>query len=205
MVGAMARKDRPEWHSDGPVARRWELYRRAAPILRRYGYRDATLKALADACGLSIPGLYRYFPSKQAFALFPLVALYPELHQPFPDVASGDPLMHLAGWIDAAVAEMPSYTLALRLSREVGLGREQQRRMEANLAEQISAVAGLAVAAAPHLDDATAREVASAMISIATGAVLTGLEMEPASLRRRLKALLRGYGILLPASAPRSS
>ena len=43
------------------------------------------------------------------------------------------------------------------------------------------------------------------MISIATGAVLTGIEIEPPSLRRRLNALLRGYGILLGAPAPRSS
>jgi hypothetical protein len=43
------------------------------------------------------------------------------------------------------------------------------------------------------------------MISISTGAVLTGLEIEPASLRRRLKALLRGYGIHLPAPAPHPS
>lgn len=205
MVGGVARKDRPEWRSDGPVERRWELYRRAAPIFREYGYREATLKALADACGLSIPGLYRYFPSKEAFALFPLVPLYPELHQPFRDVSVGDPRMHLVAWIDAAVSEMPNYTLALQLSREVGLDREQQHRLEENLAEHIVLVAGLVRAVAPHLDDATAREVASAMISIATGAVLTGLDIQPASLRRRLNALLRGYGIVIPASVPRST
>ena len=83
--------------SDDLYARRRELYRRGAPVFRRYGYREATLKTLARACGLSIPALYRYFPSKRAFALFPLVALYPELNSPPPDV-SGDPSALLSGW-----------------------------------------------------------------------------------------------------------
>jgi len=204
IVASVGRSDRPEWHSDELAERRRELYLRAAPVFRRYGFREATLKALAGACGLSIPALYRYFPSKEAFALFPLVALHPELHQPR-DVTTGDPRMHLMDWIDAAVAEMPSYTLALRLSREVSLSREQQHRMEENLAEHISVVAGLARSAAPHLDEATAREVASAMISVATGAVLTGIEIEASSLRRRLRALLRGYGIALPPTAARKA
>lgn len=196
----MARADRPDWRGADVVERRRELYVRAAPVFRRYGFRDATLKALADACGLSIPALYRYFPSKEAFALFPLVALYPELHQPLRDVSTGDPRVHLVDWIDAAVAEMPNYTLALQLSREIGLTSAQQRKVEANLAEHISVVAGLVQGAASHLDNATAREVASAMISVATGAVLTGIEIEPTSLRRRLRALLRGYGVPLPAT-----
>jgi AcrR family transcriptional regulator len=200
IVGDVARAGRHEWRHDDVVGRRRELYVRAAPVFQRFGYREATLKALADACGLSIPALYRYFPSKRAFALFPLVALYPELNDPGPDVAIGDPRMHLSGWIDAAVAEMPNYTLALQLSREVGLDRMEQRRVEENLAAHIAIVATLAQSAAPHLDDAAAREVASAMISIATGAVLTGIDIEPASLRRRLRALLRGYGILLPTT-----
>jgi AcrR family transcriptional regulator len=201
----MMRADRPDWRSDDLVERRRELYLRAAPVFRRYGFRESTLKALAEACGLSIPALYRYFPSKEAFALFPLVALYPELHQPFRDVATGDPRLHLVDWIDAAVAEMPNYTLALQLSREVGLDLAQRRKVEANLAEHISVVAGIARSVAPHLDDAVAREVASAMISIATGAVLTGIEIDPMSLRRRLRALLRGYGIVLPAQTVRKS
>ena len=68
---------RLEWRNDDGVGRRHELYARAAPIFRKHGYAGTTLKALARACELSIPALYRYFPSKKAFALFPLMALYP--------------------------------------------------------------------------------------------------------------------------------
>ena len=197
----MTTASRREWTSDGLPARRRELYLRAAPTFRAQGYRGSTLKALAAGCGLSIPALYRYFPSKRAFALYPLVALYPELHDPAPNIAAGDPRSHLAGWIDAAVAEMPNYTLALRLAREVGLTPQEQTRIEKNLAIHIDQVAALASASA-RLDAATSRELASAMISIATGAAVTGIDIEPASLRRRLVALLRGYGLVLQP-APR--
>ncbi|HEY6057241.1 MAG TPA: TetR/AcrR family transcriptional regulator [Candidatus Limnocylindrales bacterium] len=185
------------------TARRRELYVLAAPIFRSEGYRGSTLKALAAACGLSIPALYRYFPSKRAIALYPLVVLYPELHGTSPDISSGDPRAYLGGWIDAAVSEMPYYTLALRLAREVGLDRSEQSRMEANLASHIDIVASLVRSAGSRLDEATSREVASAMISIVTGSVLTGIDIEPRSLRRRLLALLRGYGVRLDAETHR--
>ncbi|MEJ7697786.1 MAG: helix-turn-helix domain-containing protein [Candidatus Limnocylindrales bacterium] len=59
---------------DSLRVRRQALYRLAAPVFRRHGYRQATLKQLAAACGMSIPALYRYFPSKRDFALYPLSA-----------------------------------------------------------------------------------------------------------------------------------
>ena len=77
--------------------------------------------------------------------------------------------------------------------------------MEANLAGHIEVVAGLARSAAPQLDDPSARELASAMISLATGSVLTGIDIPPDSLRRRLVALLRGYGVVLPPGPPPGS
>jgi hypothetical protein len=191
-------RERPEWTSSEPFARRRELYIRAAPVFRKHGYRSATLKALANACGLSIPGLYRYFPSKRAFALFPLNSLYPELHGPPPDVAAGDPLWHLAAWIEGAVAEMPNYLLAARLSHEVGLDNEEQRKVDANLADHLAILGGLARRAGPHLDHRAARELARTMVNVVLGPALTGLDPEPQALRRELRALLRGYGLLVP-------
>ena len=183
-----------EWAGDGVYARRRELYARAAPVLRQHGYRGTTLKALARACGLSIPALYRYFPSKKAFALFPLVALYPDLHEPPPDVA-GDPLALLAGWVAAASTEMPNYTLALRLARDVGLTAEEHTRVEANLASHVAVLAAIARRAAPRLGARAAEELASSMISVAVGPASSGLESDAPAMRRQLTALLRGYGI----------
>ena len=191
-------RQRPEWGSVEPFARRRELYLRAAPVFRKYGYRGATLKALASACGLSIPALYRYFPSKRSFALFPLAAMYPELHAPPPDLSVGDPAGHLASWIDSAVSEAPIYLLAARLMREVDLTDDERRRSDANLIEHIALVGDLARRAGPHLSEATARDLASTMINLALGPALTGIEPEPHNLRRELRSLLRGYGVVLP-------
>jgi AcrR family transcriptional regulator len=187
----------PEWGSDEPFGRRRELYLRAAPVFRKHGYRGATLKALASACGLSIPALYRYFPSKRAFALFPLVALYPELHGPSPDLSVGDPAGHLAFWIDNAVSEAPIYLLAARLIHEVDLTSEERRRLDANLTEHIAVVGDLVRRAAPQLSEGTARDLVSTMINLAFGPAVTGIEAEPENLRRELRSLLRGYGVVV--------
>lgn len=191
------RGSQPEWSFDEPFARRRQLYARAAPVFRSLGYRGTTLKALAAACGLSIPGLYRYFPSKKAFALFPLAALYPELQAPAPNVAAGEPARHLSAWIEAAVAEAPNYTLAARLLREVELTDDERDRMDENLQVNIGFVADLARRAAPHLSQAAARELASTMINVALAPALTGLEPSPEALRRELRLLLRGYGVVV--------
>lgn len=183
-----------------PYARRRDLYARAAAVFRTKGYRGATLKALANACGLSIPALYRYFPSKKAFALFPLAALYPELHGSPPD-PGGDPVTLLGRWVDAAAIEMPNYTLALRLAGEVGLSPDERRTIDANLTSHVEFLSAIARRAAPRLDERTARELAATMISITAGPATTGLASEPASLRRQLRALLRAYGVALPAPA----
>ena len=189
---------RPEWTSDEPFARRRELYLRAAPVLRAHGYRGSTLKALAHACGLSIPALYRYFPSKKALALFPLVALYPELHAPPPDVSTGDPGAVLSGWIEAAVSEAPNYLLAARLLREAGVTDAEQRRMDAALADHIALLGDLAVRAAPHLTEARSRELGTTMINLVLGPAMTGIEPAPEAIRRELRALLRAHGVALP-------
>ena len=195
-------RDRPEWHSDGQFARRHELYAKAAVVFHKYGYRGATLKALAAACGLSIPGLYSYFPSKRALALYPLVALYPTLHAPPPYASSPEPLTVLSGWVESAVEEMPNYTLAMRLAMEVGLQPEERRRVQANLAEHAALLSDLARRAAPSVDGMA---VAWAMINLATGPALSGSESDPQLLRRQLQALLRGYGIRLVAAPRRLS
>src|SRR5437899_7750411 len=101
------------------------------------GYAGTTLKALALACGLSIPALYRYFPSKRAFALFPLMALYPELHKPPPVTQLDTPESILALWVEGAAREMPNYVLAQRLALEVGLRPEEQRRLDSNLTDHV--------------------------------------------------------------------
>lgn len=178
-------------------ARRRELYARAAPLFRRFGYRQVTLKALARACGVSIPALYRYFPSKRAFALFPLVAADPGLHHPLvfpPDI---DPLLPLRHFVDAAAGEMPQYLLASALLREMDPGEVDRAAMAANLGVVAEALAAQARAAAPVLGDDAARELARAALALVVGPALAELGTTPEELRRQLLALLRAY--LVPA------
>lgn len=191
--------------SPGPVgrppqdlyARRRALYARAAPLFRQLGYRQVTLKALARACGVSIPALYRYFPSKRAFALFPLVATDPSLHRipVFPPDA--DPLLPLRHFVEAAVAEMPQYLLALSLQREMDHDEVDLPAQAVNLAAVAQALAAQACAAAPALSDDAAREFARAALALVTGPALVELGTTPAELRRQLHILLRAY--LVPA------
>lgn len=188
---------RPERDRSREFQRRQQLFARAAPLFREHGYRATTLKAVAKACGLSIPALYRYFPSKKALALFPLVALYPELHGPAPDL-TGDPRAILGAWVEAASREMPNVVLALVLSRDAGLDERERRTMDANLEAHVGLLAGIAQRAAPELSERSARDLAAAMINVAVGPAAGGREPDPAALRRQLKRLLRGYGVTLP-------
>ena len=188
---------RLEWRSDDVVGRRHELYARAGPLFRQHGFAGTTLKALAMACGLSVPALYTYFPSKRAFALFPLEALYPELHGPPPMPEAASPQTVLAMWVRGATREMPNYILAMRLAQEAGLRPDERRRMETNLDQHATFLGGLARQAAPHLDERSAAELGWGMMFLAVAPSLASGEAEADRLRRQLHALLRGYGVRL--------
>ena len=58
--------------SEARIDRRWEIWRSAAPLFEREGYRGVSIEQLAHASALSPAGLYHYFPGKAAIALFPL-------------------------------------------------------------------------------------------------------------------------------------
>jgi AcrR family transcriptional regulator len=196
---------RLEWRSDDLVGKRYELYARAAPLFRRHGFAGTTLKALAVACGLSVPALYNYFPSKRAFALFPLMALYPELHGPPPMPEDASPQTVLAMWVQGATREMPNYVLAMRMAQEAGLQPDERRRMEANLTEHAALIGAVARQAAPHLDERSAAELGWGMMFLAVAPSLASGEAEADRLRRQLHALLRGYGVSVTDPARRQA
>jgi AcrR family transcriptional regulator len=167
----------------------------AAGVFRRHGFRGTTMKALARACGLSIPGLYRYFPSKRAFALFPLHAVNPELQASPPDLSVGDPCRLLFGWVEHAVEDTPNIFLALQLAVETGLSDEERRAVEPNLQTHADELGALVRHAAPNLDQRSATELAWAMMNLTMAPGLSGMQPEPSNLRGQLHALLHGYGI----------
>ena len=174
--------------------RRMEIYRRVAPVFRQHGYRGATLKQLAHAAGLSIPALYRYFPSKRSLAFFPLVAAEPELHPVAPDASK--PLLVLSGFVRSAVEQLPYYSLAMQLSIELGVEHRADRRTREQLDATGEVLARCARCVAPRLGAEDARDLASTMLTLAIGSTWTG-PRSGARLRRLLQAALRTY--LVPA------
>jgi AcrR family transcriptional regulator len=106
-----------------PYQRRLDLYVKAAPVFRMFGYRQVTMKALAHACGVSAPALYRYFPSKLDFALFPLeeppTGSCTTLLMAAAD-AHADPLRGLRAALEAAVEHADLMALAVQLAIDAG-------------------------------------------------------------------------------------
>ena len=57
---------------DAFVDKRWAIWRASKPLFERHGFGGVTFEQLAYASGMVPIQIYRYFPNKQAVALFPL-------------------------------------------------------------------------------------------------------------------------------------
>jgi AcrR family transcriptional regulator len=188
-----ARDFRPwRFHGGGrPDGRRRQLFALAAPVFRRYGYRGATIKALAHACGLSPASLYHYFGSKEEMATY-------LLHRPRMDWDSiwvdpeADPLRQLAQLLDLSLTELPDYLLALRLADEIA-GTTSNTATHARTFREGEAVFGRLVAAsAPGMSREAATRTARDALSAMVGSAILGLDPEPdAAVRDRVIAVLR--------------
>ena len=73
------KRGRPRGQSEQGAATRGRLYDTAIRLIGDRGYAATTLRDIADAAGVSVGLLYRYFPSKQAV----ITALYEELSGDF--------------------------------------------------------------------------------------------------------------------------
>jgi AcrR family transcriptional regulator len=173
----------------GIRGRRHELFRLAAPVFRTYGYRDATIKALAHVCHLSPAALYHYFPSKAAFATF-LIDDDPldwDSTRIDPDI---DPLDQLRMSVDLVIDVMPTYLLAIDLARQMGRPLDQSGL--ARFFGQGEAVFGRVIAAAaPSLEPTDARELARRVLAVIVAGPTTGLAADPVSVRATTIDLLR--------------
>jgi AcrR family transcriptional regulator len=179
-------------HSGGHLdARRRELFALAAPVFRRYGYRGATIKALAHACGLRPASLYHYFRSKEDLATY-------IVRQPVMDWDSiwvdpvVEPLDQLRQLVDLALSELPNYLLALQLADEIAGADVQPRPQRPAFREGEALFSRLAAAAAPEMPRAEAARVARDVLAAMVGAAVIGLDPEPVSQgRERVVAVLR--------------
>lgn len=170
-------------------ARRFELFRLAAPVFRQHGYRGATMKALAFACHLSAPTLYHYFSSKLALATYHLTR--PQLTwSTIPLRRGAEPLEDLRDAIDLAIAGWPDHQLSLELAREAGV-RLSRRQLGERFAEGVAFIGRAVLGVAPAIGREHAESVARHVLALLVAPATTGLETDPADVRARIVDALR--------------
>ena len=175
-------------HLDG---RRLELFALAAPIFRRHGYRGATIKALAHACGLRPASLYHYFGSKEELATYLLRRPRMDWHSIWVDPET-DPLIQLVQLLDLSLAELPNYLLAIRLADEIAGTTANPGTHAPTFREGETLFARLLAASAPGMSREAATRVARDALSAMIGSAVLGLDPQPESaVRDRVVAVLR--------------
>ena len=131
---------------DSFVDHRWAIWRAAVPLFERNGFGGVTFQQIAEAGGMSHIEIYRFFPNKQAVALFPL--------------------SHLCGlgraW-QARVAELPpEREVRLRELIAFTAGHAEAWRLATTLSSEVAATPGLERYASRMLREA--REDFTAMV-----------------------------------------
>lgn len=171
--------------------RRRELFSLVAPVFRRHGYRGATIKALAHACGLSPASLYHYFGSKEELATYLLRRPQLDWDSTWVDPET-DPIVQLAQLLDLSLTDLPDYLLALRLADEIAGTAPGAGSHARTFREGEAVFARLVAASAPDLSRADATRVARDALSAMVGSAVLGLDPEPdAAVRGRVIAILR--------------
>lgn len=167
------------------------MFALAAPVFRRHGYRDATIKALAHACHLSPAGLYHYFSSKRDLATYLVRRPRLDWDSTWVD-PSIDAVRQLGQLVDLAIAELPNYLLALQLTEEAGDGPPGGGARSRAFQEGEAVFGRLIATAAPGLARERATEIARSVLALLAGTAYTGLDPDPnRAVRGRIAALLR--------------
>lgn len=184
-----------------PYRHRRDLYARAAPLFRSFGYRQVTMKALAHACGVTASALYRYFPSKLDFALFPLdptptgycAAM---LHQAAAQHA--DPVRGLRAAIESGLADIELLVLSTRLAIEAGQDAPDVFAAH-SFDGAMTAIGEIALRCAPDLDG-RAQDLSHSLMSLVISAAASKEDLPAGQLWRISRVLVRAY--LVDAGIP---
>lgn len=177
-----------------PYERRVDLYAKAAPVFRTFGYRQVTMKALAHACGLSAPALYRYFPSKLDFALFPLADPPTGYCVTMMTAAAGphsDPLRALRAALEVAVAHSDLLALGVRLAIDAGQDERDvisRKRLDSLDASMREVLLNCVPALGPR-----AQDLAHTLVSLVVAAGAAKGSVASEDLWRQGGAVLRSY------------
>ena len=178
------------------LARQREIYTAVAPLIEREGARRLSMRQAAAAAGLSIGGLYHYFPTKRELVLHGLcleaiLRRCQDFHTQFEHLAEVDPQQYVKEGIDLIVSHVGFCRPALHAALELGTesfwevietlltGTEQA--FEVNLQRQ--------------LPEASNQEVqrCGRAINRALCAALFDKRISPDELRDELRILFDGY------------
>jgi AcrR family transcriptional regulator len=177
-----------------PYQRRVDLYVKAAPVFRTFGYRQVTMKALAHACGLSAPALYRYFPSKLDFALFPLAdppTGYCAALMTAAADAQADPLRGLRAALEEGVAHADLLALGVQLAIEAG--RDEREVLSPSRIDSLDAsVRDVLLHCVPALGR-RAQDCAHTLVALVVTAGAAKASLAPEDLWRQGGPVVRAY------------
>lgn len=176
-------------------ARRWEIFRRAAPLFTSLGYRGVTIKAIGRRASLAPASLYYYFPTKKDLALFPLGPdndICDRIRAAIDALPPGAQLERVRVLIDHWMDQLPDVLLAVKLAGEAGFEGlawgDARRRSELAL----KTLASIVMAAVPGMSEEKARELGNVLQSMLVGSQIAA-DATPAVLRRRLISVVRLY------------
>lgn len=152
------------------------------------------MKALAHACGVSAPALYRYFPSKLDFALFPLAEPPTGYCATMLTAAAdghADPLRGLRAMLETAVAHADLIALAMRLAIEAG--QDEEEEISRNRIDSLDAtMRDVLLRCVPALG-ARAQDFAHTLVSLVVTAGAARASLPPEDLWRQGAPVVRAY------------
>jgi AcrR family transcriptional regulator len=164
----------------------------AAALFLERGFHGTSVDDVGAAAGISGPGLYRHFASKDALLMAVLDRLWEQLRPAINDAADRDPAdavdVLLAAHLELAIGQPAALVLLVRELRHLpddyrALAMRNHRRY---LDAWATAIAGVH----PQLDRAMARTVALAVHGLVDSAALRGQAIPDGISRTRQRALL---------------
>ena len=204
IAGKRRGRGRPPGMTAGGLEARQRLYDTAIKLITKKGYEATTLRDVAEAAGVTVGLLYKYFPSKRSVVL----ALYDDLSAEFADRAAN---MQAGKWrerflsaLDMSLEVLGSHrnTLSALVSvlvgdREEGLfapGTAFSRRRVLTIFHQ--AVAGASDAPPPELAASLGR-----LLYLVHLAIILWWLLDKSPRQRATKGLVKLLQKVLPASA----
>ena len=188
---------KPGRPAEDRVARRQQIFLAVAPLIRTLGAREVTMTRAAAAAGLSVGGLYHYFPNKRELLLFGLsrenlerlCADFRLLHA---DLLRADPRAFLEASLDNLTRQADAFVTPTVLAA-LHLGLDTFRaRLDSALATEVIGLVEVVRAAYPALDDAAASGLNRALRRQCLSAIVDP-GIAPAELRGQLAGTVAAF------------